>query len=210
MRTKRTRHLKEEVALTGGGYSSRQLVTLMAALLIAVVLIPTGASALGSLVTIEDATSTRRARVDVGGKLRVGDGTGDLSVDGTVGTFPELPGTPFQFDITTAVGGSPFLIAGPLAADQQVMVTMFGQTNITTTATPKKPVLFTQAITGADCTDVDPATQEHLKILTKAESMGQLVFPQPFVIERPDVGPAGWCLWLASDSTHTWVTGYLP
>ena len=46
-------------------------------------LVPVAAGAAGELMTIVDSDSNSQAQVD-GGKLRVGDGSGKLSVDGTI------------------------------------------------------------------------------------------------------------------------------
>lgn len=69
--------------LTGG-----QIVTIAVAVCAAVVLAPVGVmAATGQLVNIADpVNSAARAHVDTGGKLRVGDGGGAITVDGTVST----------------------------------------------------------------------------------------------------------------------------
>jgi hypothetical protein len=61
----------------------RQLVSLGVVLAVAVLLSPAGASAAGSLVSIVDGNGDSKAQVD-SGKLRVGDGNGALTVNGSV------------------------------------------------------------------------------------------------------------------------------
>jgi hypothetical protein len=65
-------------------FSFRQLVSLLAILVLGVVLLPTGVQAVGQLMSIVDEDSDADlAQVDAG-SLRVGDGSGALTVDGTV------------------------------------------------------------------------------------------------------------------------------
>ena len=54
---------------------------------------PLGASAAGQLFTLVDSDSDTQAQVDDTGKLRIGDGAGSLTVDGSVG-IASSPGTP--------------------------------------------------------------------------------------------------------------------
>ena len=72
--------MEQQRRLTGN-----HIVAIVVALSAAAVLAPAGAIAAGSLVTLVDATTGSRARVD-SGKVRVGDGSGALTVDGTVKT----------------------------------------------------------------------------------------------------------------------------
>lgn len=72
--------MEQQRRLTGN-----HIVAIVGALCAAAVLVPAGAIAAGSFVTMVDATTGSRARVD-SGKVRVGDGNGALTVDGTVKT----------------------------------------------------------------------------------------------------------------------------
>lgn len=65
-------------------FTPRQIITLVAIVMVGAVLIPTAVYAAATIVKIEDADSTTLAQVDAG-KLRVGDGGGGLTVDGNVG-----------------------------------------------------------------------------------------------------------------------------
>lgn len=67
-------------------FTGRQLTTMVVAACIAVVAAPVGAmAATGSLINIADpANAAQVAHVDASGHLYVGDGSGALTVDGTV------------------------------------------------------------------------------------------------------------------------------
>jgi hypothetical protein len=68
----------------GQGYEAgRRLVIAVALVAVGALLAPMGVQAAANLVTIEDSNSNSKAQVD-GGKLRVGDGAGRLTVDGSV------------------------------------------------------------------------------------------------------------------------------
>jgi hypothetical protein len=84
------------------GFSRRQLVTIVAALALAVVLVPVGASAAGQLFSIVDPQTGSKARVDAG-RLRVGDGSGPLTVDGV--TALAAPAQPFNSTVTVRATG---------------------------------------------------------------------------------------------------------
>jgi hypothetical protein len=73
-----------------GPFNGRQLTTIIVALIIGIVVIPAGAWAAVSFtnVAITDPGGVNRAKVDAGGSVHVGDGTGPLSVDGTVTARP--------------------------------------------------------------------------------------------------------------------------
>ena len=59
------------------------------------ILFPVGAWAVSfSNVSITDPGGVNRAKVDATGKLAVGDGSGPLTVDGTVSANPSLPAKP--------------------------------------------------------------------------------------------------------------------
>jgi hypothetical protein len=68
---RRTRSTGTKDLLAGPGFSARQVMTLVLAVLLAAVLVPVGARAAGSLVTLVDSTTTRQARVDTTNSLVV-------------------------------------------------------------------------------------------------------------------------------------------
>src|SRR5207248_5264765 len=78
------------------GITGRQLAAAVVALSFAFVLYPAGAHAAGTLMTIVDPTTTSKAKVDTTGALKVGDGTGPLTVDG--GVRQALQANPWHYD----------------------------------------------------------------------------------------------------------------
>ena len=78
------------------GITGRQLAAVVVALSFAFVLYPAGAHAAGTLMTIVDPTTTSKAKVDTTGALKVGDGTGPLTVDG--GVRQALQANPWHYD----------------------------------------------------------------------------------------------------------------
>jgi hypothetical protein len=73
----------------------RRFILVVAALTWLALVLPVGARAAGQLVTIVDPDTTNKVQVD-GGKLRVGDGAGSLTVDGTVAALPALATHPWR------------------------------------------------------------------------------------------------------------------
>ena len=65
--------------------TTRTIMTAVTVATVMALLMPVGAQAAGQLMTIVDANSDAKAQVD-SGKLRVGDGNGAMTVNGTVGT----------------------------------------------------------------------------------------------------------------------------
>jgi hypothetical protein len=114
-----------------GSLSFRQLATLLTILVVGIVLAPIGVQAAGQLASIVDSDSdTDIAQVDAG-KLRVGDGSGNLTVDGTVQS--ELPlGTSFVAHGVPA--NSRAVIAGRFLTTQKFAIgslTMWGASSTT-------------------------------------------------------------------------------
>jgi hypothetical protein len=73
----------------------RQFVMVVVAVTLLAMLLPVGAKAAGQLVTLTDSTTLSKARVD-SGKLRVGDGSGPLTIDGQVATVASIPAKAFN------------------------------------------------------------------------------------------------------------------
>jgi hypothetical protein len=71
--------------------STRGTLALAAGVLTALVLVPVGVDAATDNVIIKDADSSTKAQVVSGGRLKIGDGAGPLTVDGTTGSFPVTP-----------------------------------------------------------------------------------------------------------------------
>ena len=72
------------------------VIALVTSATLIAMMLPVAAGAAGTLMTIVDSDSNSQAQVD-GGKLRVGDGDGKLSIDGTVLERATMKGrTPFR------------------------------------------------------------------------------------------------------------------
>ena len=87
-------------------------------------LLPVGAAASEMLTTIVDPNSDAKAQVDAG-KLRVGDGAGALTVNGTVGALP--PGRPFRLRFEDSSSDGDYIMNIPpyeVPAGKQLMITM--------------------------------------------------------------------------------------
>jgi hypothetical protein len=65
----------------------------------------------GQIVNVSDPVNANTAKVDSAGKLYVGDGSGRLSVDGTVESRPAAPASPWRARVQLEAGN--VLIAGP-------------------------------------------------------------------------------------------------
>jgi hypothetical protein len=77
---------------TWGPFTGRQLTAIIVAIIIGAVLVPSAVWAAGTFshVGVFDATGNNQAGVDASNHLKVGDGSGPLTVDGTV-TSHETP-----------------------------------------------------------------------------------------------------------------------
>ena len=72
-------------------FTGKQVTTMVVAICAAAVLAPISAQAVGTAVNIVDAVTGSKAKVDAG-KVRIGDGSGALTVDGIVA--PAVPAKP--------------------------------------------------------------------------------------------------------------------
>jgi hypothetical protein len=97
----------------------RHVVAIAAILGTAYVLGPVAASAAGTLMTITDGSTNADAQVDVG-KLRVGDGSGALTVDGTVTAVAPQKLRGNSFTKYLAQSGSQHVTSGCLSGDLPV------------------------------------------------------------------------------------------
>jgi hypothetical protein len=76
------------------GFSGRQVIAIAVAVAVSALLVPVGARAAGSFVTIQDEGTADTAIVDANGSLHVTNGKVPIEVDGVVGSFPSEPPTP--------------------------------------------------------------------------------------------------------------------
>src|SRR5437868_11351509 len=106
---------------TWGPFTGRQLTTIVIALIAGVVLLPGAVWAVDSFtnVAIQDPISGAKASVDASHHVIVGDGSGALSVDGTVSVVPSTSKSPFLGQGTVSnYNSSPkyVIISGPTSA----------------------------------------------------------------------------------------------
>jgi hypothetical protein len=202
----RRRNLDRAVWLDGTReVTTRQLLGFVLAIAVVMALAPVVAEAAGQLVTIVDSTSTRQARVDTGGLLRVGDGGSSLTVDGQVGVAP----VPNQ--IQSAMGSelTAGLVAGPFTATQKVAITNFTVAGTaSTTATVGN--MFATLATGSDCSSMDLATD---RLVTSQGVTGfdgsTASFAPPLIVTRADA-PGMWCIRVSHGANlRPTVVGYV-
>jgi hypothetical protein len=96
---------------TESRFTGRQITTIAVAIAVAVIAFPVSVfAATGSLVNITDpVTKSHKARVDASGRLKVGDGSGLLSVDGTLNSRPLPPAQVWSYAAEQSVPGNVIL-----------------------------------------------------------------------------------------------------
>jgi hypothetical protein len=154
-------------------------------------LFPVGAWAAFTVshVTITDNGGVNTANVDAGHHLLVGDGTGPLTVDGTVSRRPVPPASPFQFNIDAQIGET--FVAGPTPLSTVINVTSLtisipvnqGQRHIELRAVLQNASATGCAFGGAD------VTIWHAENLT-----GNLTASFPTPLQTPKAAGAKMCL----------------
>src|SRR4051794_7626779 len=105
-----------------GPFTGRQLTTIIVVLIIGVATVPSAVWAVDTFsnVAIMDATSGQKAAVDANQRLRVGDGSGPLTVDGTVNQKPVAPSKVWSKAVTIGSAQSTHALAGPSATGIEV------------------------------------------------------------------------------------------
>src|SRR5689334_15477603 len=86
-------------------------------------LYPVAAHAAGSLVTIVDSSTNNPAKV-VSGKLEVGDGTGNLTVDGTLAARPQVANNPWHFRLQPNAGEQTSLFDAPAGVSRLAITSL--------------------------------------------------------------------------------------
>ncbi len=156
---------------TWGPFNGRQLTTIICVTAVAV-LFPVGAwAATASNVSILDPGGVNKAKVDPIGQLEVGDGSGPLTVDGTVSARPVLPAKPITITQTLLQGTTP--LYGPVSK-------AFGITSLTLMNNCPSEQNFTlDAVT-------TPGGTFHVQAINVASAQSlQLTFPSPLVVAPP-------------------------
>ncbi len=171
-----------------GPFNGRQLTTIVC-VIAATILLPVGAWASVSFsnVAITDPGGVNRATVDATGKLAVGDGSGPLTVDGTITAKPSLPAKPIVIPATD-LGTASTTIYGPQSKP-------FGITSLTVTVL---------AGCGTQIFELDSVTSIGGKFTLvytylNASTSQQYLFPTPLVTTPPTGGKA----WLAASGTDS-------
>ena len=146
--------------------------------------VPVMVGATGSFVTIQDDAANNNANAQVdGGKLRVGDGAGGLTVDGTVSSRTALEKNPWHFLAQTGASVPVKLFVTPPG------VTKLAITSLTYTFNAGEGVssVSVRQYSGTDCSGA--WVTHHVANMTFPETF-HASFPTPIVlnVEREQVG----------------------
>jgi len=185
-------------------FTGRQITTMIVAVCVAIIAFPVGVyAATGSLVNITDpVTKANKARVDASGRLKVGDGSGVLTVDGTVTSRPAPPTRAWHYAEEQA---------GPSDVALPVTASTINITSLTVTASfdnvPFRIAVLRMAGTATNCTGTIQSVQDlylaqHLVIGAPLT----VSFPTPLQA-RPPSGQK-LCLTVFGPSTSVSLSGY--
>lgn len=185
-------------------FSNRQVVAMVAAGCAAVILAPAGAIAATSAFTLADPVHpAQKARVDSHGALKVGDGNGALTVDGTVSTFPASRAFTANFYLN---GGTSVKLRSGLAAGTKIMMTSL--TITPAGAAPNLPAqisIWKQDGADANCNGGTPsASTWYYAANANWPNTNGMSFPQPVIV-------ADRCARVfnnGSESAYVNITGY--
>ena len=173
----------------------RHVVLFAAAMIIAVVLVPVGVRAAGQLVSIVDSDSdTDQARVDAG-KLRVGDGSGNLTVDGSVVAVPGAPTgqSAVSFPVSTGgtiIGG----VFGPTTRYAISSLTFFGASTTSFVYLEAK-----DTVNGACSTFGTARAVRVIGAISPGQTM-HLIYPENLMAPFGGSTPNTWCLFARSSA----------
>lgn len=203
-------------------FTGRQITTMVVAACLALILLPVGAvAATNTVISIADSvhksqkarvTSTGRlvtapcdangcASVD-GSSLRVGDGHGPLTVDGSV--LPYRPDTAFSTEYYLPDASTIKLIRPGLKAGAKIMITSITVMPFGTGTNPANVLLTRNENPGTNCSAANAGTIEWNGITKYPETLAAS-FPSPLVLTDrcAVVFNAG------SDRANVTVTGYV-
>lgn len=163
--------------------STRGTLALAVGALAALVLVPVGVEAATDNVIIKDADSSAKAQVVSGGRLKIGDGSGPLTVDGAVGTVPEPAPSPFQRMVafTEALVSVP--IVDGIEAGKALHVTSLTVANTHDTNDIHLVLQWVELEPGnSDCNDL-PFDQDTLTgVVVGPNDTAHLTFPEPVTV----------------------------
>ena len=181
-------------------FSSTHVTIMVVAVCVA--LAPVGVmAATGQLVNITDPVDTRdKARVD-GTKLRVGDGQGPMSVDGTVAAAMAVPARPFQKSLTIDNQSAVVPLVQKGSKDRLAL------TSLTVSATGDMNYSVIEVIGGvvddpswncANYFDAPLVSDQFFKITvtTKAGETDNITWPSPAVAFQDSRDNTTSCLWV--------------
>lgn len=155
-------------------FRASHVTTIIVALCVAVVAFPVGVFAAGiSRVRIADAAGAANVAQVNAGKLRVGDGRGPVTVDGTVSTIPGSSfSTSHDLPITTPVTLRSGLSAG----------TKLRLTSITISNTEAGPVTF-ELRGRPSCAGPVTATTTYFRVYLQSLTSETFTFPTPLSVD---------------------------
>ncbi len=171
--------------------SAPQGRAILFALVLAIVLAPIGAQAADKLISIVDDDSASVAQVD-SGSLRIGDGSGPVTVDGSVRSAPGPVGDAVQARRGLSGTTVAQAMAGPFAADASLAITSVIVSNDDTAS---REVGFAIVTTPSTCSAYTAVAGPQHFYIVPAQDTVQLTFPQALIVpELPIPAGASWCL----------------
>ncbi|GAA1941401.1 hypothetical protein [Nocardioides marmoribigeumensis] len=180
-------------------FTPRQVVVMVVAVCAAVALAPAGAIAAATLMTISDPSNGSRARVDAG-RLRVGDGTGALTVDGTTG--PAVPAKPFAVTAQIrATGPTGVLLASRKGASRLAVTAITNHLDVNSFQVAHY-TSYVVDVTGFACPGkpdaLAPADLELDVPLAVVKATTSTAYPTPLVFFRTATAGSTSCLYVSS------------
>jgi len=188
------------VGKTWGPFTGRQLTAIVISVIVGVVLLPGAVWAVDSFtnVAIQDPVSGAKASVDAKHHVLVGDGSGSLSVDGTVNTLPSTSKNPFlsQGSVSNYYSNGSVYVAISNPTSATLVVNHLTLSNSIYNANPWE-VYFYQAAgtTTAQCVSNTFASASRRLGVRNVAAGSTLIedFTTPLVL-KPVSGSTSWCL----------------
>ena len=176
----------------------RQFAMVLLAITWFAVLLPVGARAAGQLVTLVDPIDSSKTRVD-DGKLRVGDGNGSLTVDGSVRVA--APVSPFTVTAEVkAIGPTAVLVAQRRGPHRLAIsaITGFGTSAFQVVRYRSFVVHSSTFACPADPSAIAAAAQELDIPLATSHAPMSAAYPSPVVFFTKSTSSTTSCLYVSS------------